>query len=1594
MVDRGESEGALAGAGASHGAFERIALEFDDDEEIRPFVDAIGTSLSSGEFSSLSSLQIARAVRALWMAFQSYVDTQRPSIHVDTLEDESLARGAELANAYVAAVVPDLEYLVDTFTEILAKAGYHTNFLVHPLMSNRSLGQFGIPEGPGAVSFLYAELDENVTAEALDRLRGELNDAYAQLATYQETSPQIRERLRELCASLSAMSYVGSEVIVSSLGLATFLPIAYARRDDEEIRESMGWGIDELEAVRARTVCHEETIYHNDALTLTIGVVPTRSPIIRRSMSRYLRFTSMDGSIEHVFFGQFVPLGLPRSIEEIPSLRRKLHHVIERLGLSEASYAFRSAQSFVSQLAVDELFSVTDAELETLVVSALSVEEVPRVRVVVTGGSAVVAHQLVRVFLMVPAMRYSEDFLTTAMEMVAAAFGASQVEKVNVTTSPRRSVVSLLVGEGDLAVGSVERAALEDSIDHVSLPWDEGLRLALLAQLGQHRGQELFQRFHRSFEASFADDFPPAQGARDIAAFDRMLKEDRMLDVVLESSAESSRKEGAIRLHILKRGKWMMLSEILPVVEHFGFRVIDELPYAFDLVGDEAWVFDLGLNPADDTIPSIEPEALGRIRDAMIAVWLGESEDDILNCLVVATRLRHREVELLRALAAYARFATLGFSEPYIRQALVDNPVVAVALVDLFIGRFRQGGEDTSARLSEEIAKVASLDQDKILRILGAIVTSIVRTNFFDPQRPALCFKLSPTEATGMPKPLPRFEIYVRSLTMEGVHLRGGPVARGGIRWSDRTEDFRTEILGLMKAQGVKNSVIVPVGAKGGFIVRDLPRAREDIPIKVRQCYQEFIDALFSVTDNLVGGKIVHPPQVEILDDDDPYLVVAADKGTATFSDLANSIAVEHEFWLGDAFASGGSAGYDHKKMGITARGAWKSVEHHFGALGLDPAKDPITVVGIGDMSGDVFGNGMLLSSSMLVVGAFDHRHIFLDPNPDPIRSFEERKRLFELPRSSWADYDPSLLSHGGGIYPRDAKIISISPEVAARFSLRATQVEPSQLIRAMLCSPVDLLWNGGVGTFVKASTESNLDVSDKANDLIRVDANDLQARVVGEGGNLGLTQAARAEFAQGGGRCNSDAIDNSAGVDTSDHEVNLKILLHLEEVAGRLERVARDQLLAACETDVAHQVLADNVAQNWVLSLAQASLPSSSTAIVRLTEHLQRTADLDTEVEQIPSPAEMTRRFAADGELYRSELAVLLAYAKIHLYSELLESPVLSQPMCEKYYLSYFPERIRNAVAPQSLREHPLRNEITATQIANLLVNTVGITAIFELSELASVSADRAAAALLAALELIDGPRWHLQLLESDHAPQGERVRLIGRLAATASRLARWMITSLPLEMTASEAVDVFEAPIHDLASCIEDLLDEAGIARLEGEVEPLTALGLTPECARYFGSIEILASLPSVIFTANAVDGATPTLAAKLYFAIGARISLPVLRSALGGVAALGYWEESARELLFVSINDTQAVLARSALRYVADRLSATKEHSLEVSQLLGEWFENNEEMLSRMNRAITTLEEDSNPSISQLHVIIGEIALLVRAVRDEPSGSSLNS
>ena len=1023
--------------------------------------------------------------------------------------------------------------------------------------------------------------------------------------------------------------------------------------------------------------------------------------------------------VQHRFVGLLSTAALRASVLDIPGFGDQIAAELGLVGDAVHSHSGRAARTVLENLPRDVVLELSPAEVADLVREIVGLQERRVVRVFDVPEPAGLWTTVLVYF---PRSRFTAELPERIADIVSAAYGADRktFESLVSASSLARVTVSVRRPSPDR---HADLATLERTIDEQSISWPERLRAALVSELGEGQGHRLFDAAGRSAPAAYRAAVAPERAVADLRHLDELLTGDSDIVVALDHDLDARSSEW--RMRVYRRGTAMALSELLPLLDHLGFVALDEQPYTFHVGSERVYLYDIGVRVPEGRV--LDSRRAADVIHAFVGLVRGEIESDGFNRLVVAAGLDAREVAMIRAYAKYLRQIGFAFSQQYIEDTLARHGGLAAQLVQLFTARFDPAGsapgvarggtagesDAAQAALRAQIVSaldaIPSLDEDRICRSFLTLIEATTRTNFFRGDA-TLAFKFDPAEIPELPLPRPAFEIWVCGPRVEGVHLRGGPIARGGLRWSDRREDFRTEVLGLMKAQMVKNAVIVPTGAKGGFVVKRRLANPDAARTEVVDCYRMFVGAMLDLTDNLVGGQVVRPPDTVVYDGDDTYLVVAADKGTATFSDIANSLSVERGFWLGDAFASGGSVGYDHKAMGITARGAWESVRRHARSLGRDADHDPLTVVGIGDMSGDVFGNGMLRSRAIELVAAFDHRHIFIDPTPDAGAAYAERARLFALPRSSWADYDASLISPGGGVYPRTLKSIELSPPARAALGIASAEpMTPDQLVSAALKGPVDLLWNGGIGTYVKAEVETHGEVGDRANDSVRVNGVELRCRMVAEGGNLGFTQRGRVEYALGGGLIYTDAIDNSAGVDCSDHEVNIKVLLDEVVDAGELTTKQRNELLAAMTDEVAHLVLANNQAQTLALLMARKQSLGMANVHARYIEALETEGWLDRQLEFLPSDRQIAERQLAGTGLTAPEFAVLIAYTKNTNVAEMVRSDLPDDDLLSKDLVGYFPRPLGERFG-EAILGHPLRREIIATIVVNQMVNLSGI--------------------------------------------------------------------------------------------------------------------------------------------------------------------------------------------------------------------------------------------------------------------------------------------
>ena len=1405
------------------------------DEVIPALVAAVQEQHATGDHYRDDAIRQA-------MEHQAQLALRPGPVRVDVIVDPPWSDGQ--INS-VQVVTGDRPFLVDTVASCLLRHGWRVEDVRHPIIGVKrdrgTIEAVGMPGRGGCASESWIHIDATAPlgtdiGQAAEQLRDDLCACLDQVVCATDDWGAMHEAMLRTAELVSASSGPAddrdsSRELLEWLADDHFMYLSYQEFavDGETMTPVAGThlGIAE-EGPRFDAVPHND-----DKATVIVTKDSVRSAVQRNGYRDYIgvRIRDEHGAVvaEHRFLGLLGSAAYTESVAHIPVLRGKASRILALSGYRANSHSGKAVVRTIAEFPRDDFFEASAEELVPLIMAVVDLREKQRLRALVRRGPW---GRFFHLLVFVPADRFDASTVGVVEGIVAKRTGAVEVDSTTMMgeSSLVRITVTAKVADGQV-LPPIDDEKLQAELADATSNWDDEFITLASGIPSNRRGVD--------FGPEYKQEFTAKQGILDLELLNGLAEDD--LGLVMYRPDDPA-DPSDLRLKIFNQRAPMTLSQVMPHLSSLGVQIIDEHPHRIILRGREVWLFDLGLQT-----PGELWKVAGRRRftEAFAASWKGECESDTFSGLVTEAGLSWSQVAMLRCIARYLRQLGSPFSQTYMARALRANPNLARDLVGIVEAKFDptafddgvDAGPQRLAKVEElsesfltDLEEVASLDHDRILRMMHAVIRAMIRTNWWQSGRRALAFKVRPTDLGFAPAPRPKFEIFVNSPRVSGTHLRFGAVARGGLRWSDRPEDFRTEVLGLVKAQMVKNSVIVPAGAKGGFVPAHLPDSttnRAEWAAEGKECYRIFVSSLLSLTDNVVEGKVVAPEDVVRHDGDDPYLVVAADKGTATFSDTANAIAAEHHFWLGDAFASGGSHGYDHKAMGITARGAWESVTRHLADLGIDQATEDFTCVGIGDMSGDVFGNGMLLSRHIKLVAAFNHRHVFVDPNPDPEASWQERRRLFNLPRSSWGDYDSSLISEGGGVWDRTLKSIPVSPHMHEALGIDASvnRMTPDDLISAILRAPVDLLWNGGIGTYVRATSETDAQVGDRANDPVRVTAKDVRAKAAGEGGNLGWTQAGRIEYARNGGRINTDFIDNSAGVDTSDHEVNIKILLDAEVAAGRISEQERDELLPAMADDVASLVLRHNHSQNLALANALSSDGPTAGVLEAWMCELEESGHLDRAVDTMPSTTEMNRRMAAGERLASPELCTLLAWTKIALCDAVLATDLPEDPFVADRLVGYFPPLLRERFT-ERMPTHRLHREIITTEAVNRFVDSQGITAYYRLhlqtgADIAQVIRCQLAARSVFGLGRVETDLTHLGL----DAVRTAKIRFA--LTDLAMHATRWFLNHGGADDIAG-TIETYRPGVATLVEKLsERLLGDSADAWQE-KVDEVTELGL----------------------------------------------------------------------------------------------------------------------------------------------------------------------
>jgi glutamate dehydrogenase len=1522
----------------------------------------------------------------------------------NTGEDGDEARAS---HTFIDLVSDDMPFIVDSVTMELARQGRTIDLVIHPVIRVRrdaegrlvDVLEPGEASGEGqAESILHAEVAREHDPERLRELGQSMQRVLDEVAAAVGDWQRMRGRMLELADGLADVPITvdlheveESQSFLRWVADDHFVFLGYREyelvdEEDETVLEAHpGTGLGILRAPSSRprkALGARGAALARGAQMLVLTKANSLATIHRPARLDYIgvkRF-AQDGRVlgECRFLGLYTTSAYRASAQKTPLVRNKVQYVLRRASFAPGSHDAKALLEILESYPRDALLQVPAADLFEIAMGLLGLGERPRLRLFVWADPL---DRFVACLVTIPRDRFNTENRERVGAILLEAFSGRQLDFTLQLSEPSLLVrVHYIVRCPDGVPAHRDLTELEARLVRAIRAWTDDLRDALVAEHGPVRGAELFSRYQSAFPTGYRSEWAAADAVDDISSLEDLAGTGAPIINLYRAP------DGSLRCKLYS-AEGVALSDVLPTFEHMGARVIDERPYRISLPDSRtAWIYDFGLRSSAEHADSVREI----FQDVFLGALSGEIEDDRLNGLVLGAALPGREIMVLRAVARYLRQAGIPFSDAYMERTLLGHPDIARLLVKLFLARLDP--EDPNPEFADHLRRamevaidgVQSLDEDRILRAFLSVVRATVRTNYFrqgaeeGPPPPYLSVKLDPAQIPVLPKPRPLFEVFVYSPRFEAVHLRGGRVARGGIRWSDRPEDFRTEILGLMKAQMVKNALIVPVGAKGGFVLKRPPRggAAEQVQEAIA-CFRMFLSGLLDLTDNIVDGEVAPPACVVRYDEDDPYLVVAADKGTAAFSDIANEVAACYEFWLGDAFASGGSHGYDHKQMGITARGAWESVKRHFRELGTDTQSTDFTVAGIGDMSGDVFGNGMLCSPHIRLVAAFNHRHVFLDPNPDPSVSFAERQRLFDLERSGWDDYDAALISPGGGVFERTAKSITLSAAARRALAIEDEELAPADLIRAILRAPVDLLWNGGVGTYVKAADESQADAGDKANDALRVNGGELRCRVVGEGGNLGFTQLGRIEYAlhggpeQEGGQIYTDAIDNVAGVNCSDQEVNIKILIDAAVAQGRLSQEDRNQLLVQMTDEVAEHVVYGSYTQTQAISLALAQAPPMVDVHRRVIRRLEQVTGLDRELEYLPSEEVISERKAAHQGLVAPELAVVMAYSKVYLYTSLLRSDLPEDEHLFEDLACYFPPPLREGYG-DLMHSHRLRREIIATVVANQLVDRGGTTFAFRLGEETGAAPAELARGFAVAREVFSmGALWEeVEALDNQVDAQIQLEMLI-EARRLVERATRWLIREEadPIDISATAAryapgVDLLQGALPDVLEGV----DREAFDRLAAR---LADAGVPRKLSERVAAMPSMPSAFDVVVIASAT-GRSLEDAMRTYFRLGARLELNWLRDRILDLPRANRWQALARAALR---EDLLALNRRLAVQVLAVDGASSSDSAID------HWSETNAAAVDRWLATLADIRASRTYDTTTLPVALREVRRLIQ-------------
>ena len=1570
------------------------------------FAKTLYSNMSKEDLASRNDSDLYGAALSLWNSLEGHTSDD---VLIRVFNPELAKNGWHSSHTIVEIIAKDMPFLVDSVRMALIRENIASHLLLHcPLKIQRDAeqkisGLSSLKEESNSSStqtVFFIEIDRQTDKKAIESITQELQSVLLDVSVAVEDWHAIKDKLVEVTTDIpnrkgkdNAAEINETVEFLDWLARDNFTLMGYRQYDLSPIQgdyqlkgvagSSLGLMKNSMED-KIRLMSDMPEIARKEAHSDNLLILTKTNSISRVHRPAYIdyigikRFDKKGNVIgEDRFIGLFSSNFYNNSAADVPVLKSKINRIMDMSDFAKGTHAYKAVLNILETYPRDELLQAKEAELLDVAMGVLQVQERDMCRIFVRKD---MYGRFLSCMVYVPRERYNTALRRETQQILASAFNTSQ--KVEFTTFFSESILARTHYTVRLDDNNIEYNVkdIERNLIEAARTWEDKLQSALLELAGESRGKELNRKYANAFSSSYKEQVLPSAAVVDIEKLES-LSDDNKLEMLFYRPQEESDKS-MVRLSLFHKDVPIHLSDVMPMLENFGLRVIGETPYAVKTTdGQVNWVMDFSMLLTKD-VSDFDKSSV-RFQKALTNVWHNRLESDGFNRLVLASGLTGRESSILRAYAKYMRQIGVTFSQSYIESTFEHYPNIAIQLVKLFNKKFspkakfsEKAVDKLTNEIYAELDNVSNLDDDRIIRSYIDLITATIRTNYYQldalgNNKSYISFKVKPNLIPDMPLPLPAFEIFVYSPRVEGVHLRGGKVARGGLRWSDRREDFRTEVLGLVKAQQVKNTVIVPVGSKGGFVCKQAPSPsdRDAFFKEGQECYKIFIRGLLDITDNIDRGEIVPPVDVVRHDEDDPYLVVAADKGTATFSDIANGISEEYGFWLGDAFASGGSVGYDHKKMGITAKGGWESVKRHFREMGIDCQTTDFTCVAVGDMAGDVFGNGMLLSKHTRLQVAFNHMHIFIDPTPDAASSYKERQRLFDLPRSSWEDYDASLISQGGGIFNRSAKSITLTPEIKKMLGTKKVAMAPNELIKAVLMMPVDLIWNGGIGTYVKAKHET--DVGDRANDSLRVNGSELNAKIFGEGGNLGCTQLGRIEFAAKGGRINTDFIDNVGGVACSDNEVNIKILLNGLVAQGDMTKKQRDELLYSMTDEVSRLVLRDCYRQTHTISVTQLKGASTLKEQIRFIHALEKEGKLDRAIEFLPTDEELAERLAAGKGLTRPELSVLVSYAKMVLKEWLVTPEITDNPYYRQLLVNAFPVPLREKFNA-AMDNHPLRSEIIATKLANNIINDMGLNFVIRMMEETGAPASEVVICYSMASAVFEMSKTWSEIEALDNKiPAIVQTEMLYQLRRTVRRATRWFLRHRNKAFTIEHKLEFYGPAFADLNKNLASYMVEEESAKLNSEAKALEQEGVPAELAK---RIAQLSSLFSVMDLAQVAKQSNRSISvtADTYFKLGARMGLHWFLDQITLQPVANHWQALARASYREELDWQQRSLAAVVMN------SCDKE-VCDVDGIIDTWMQENEVLLSRWQMMLAEFKTTKVHDFAKFSVALRELMLL---------------